>query len=517
MVSHRQLVPLASAVLILVFGLLFRCIEAFAPNSVHSSSIHRISKSSTVSFSPSAPRTIITPIQAGVATDSKKLPIVSGLFPNLFQPRRRLEGIPTVEQDPYAVAARGDWRAYLDNSDNAEAGSGQSSGQVYYFNVVTGVSQWTRPHDFPAVQLTSGEQRQALKLQEQYREQVAEHVEQQAPQNNDSNENWLLSGLLKACSKVSNAAVDASVFAPDRPKTLQVEGTWKAYVDKEQSNAVYYYNTATGESQWKPPTPTFPPIQSSVSKRVVESAPPKRSATLQVASGSSSNEEEAELVGTFGDWRAYFDATDSCLVFYVNTQTGTSQWEAPPNFPAVSLRPSQLAKMAVKRQQVALWEESKTPISWEGIWNAASSAASKILSSSMKLQQQNESSQQQQERSWNPFANANEESDHQSFNLFQSVSSLFQPKGQHIDDVLFYEVKKDFFMPDEEPTQEDNSVTRPLERMTLEEKRLKDSDKRQANLRKNYDSVILDRSPTVSLTALKRGGKHKDWFQYLDD
>ena len=29
--------------------------------------------------------------------------------------------------------------------------------------------------------------------------------------------------------------------------------------------------------------------------------------------------------------------------------------------------------------------------------------------------------------------------------------------------------------------------------------------------------ACVDRSPTVSLTALKRGGKHKDWFQYLDD
>ena len=481
-------------------------------------------------------KSILTPIlQAGVVTD--------GLFPNFLDPRRRLESISTVEQDPYAVAARGDWRAYLDNSDNNNNNHGHSTGQVYYFNVVTGVSQWTRPSDFPVVQLTAAEQRQALKLQQKYRDQVAQHVEHQVvptekDQQSKNNNHWLVDGIQYACAKVSQAAVDVSVFSADhRPKTLQVEGTWKAYTDKTQNNAVYYYNTVTGESQWKPPTPTFPHIRSSISKRVVEAAPPmKRSSSISSSrsSGSGStvgkskdndnDEKEHEVVGRHGDWRAYFDATDSCLVYYVNIKQGTSQWEAPPDFPAVTLRPAQLAKMAVKRQQVALWQESSSNapslVSWEGVWNAASSAATKIFNNPSPKQPQSppeKKQQHKQQSSWNPFANAHETSEHKSSNFLQNmVTSMFQPKKQNMEDVLYYEVKKNFFMPDDEPVH-DSSATRPVDRVSLEEKRLNDSRKRQANLRKCYDAVILDRSPTVSLTAIKRGGKSKDWYQYLDE
>ena len=483
----------------------------------------------------SSPSTVSPPprfLQAGVVTDSsKKLPLVGGLFPNFFDSsrRRHLEGVPTNEQDPYAVAARGDWRAYLDNSNE----NGQASGQVYYFNVVTGISQWKRPRDFPIVQLTASEQRQAFQLQQNYREQVAQHVEHQVlppitqvDANNNNNNNWLVDGIQYACAKVSQAAEDhVSVFAAERPKTLQVEGTWKAYTDKTQNNAVYYYNTVTGESQWKPPTPTFPHIRSSISKRVVEAAPPVKqisSSSSTTSRKSDDDDNEHEVVGRHGDWRAYFDSADSCLVYYVNIKKGTSQWEAPPDFPAVTLRPSQLAKMAVKRQQVALWQESSSNaplVSWEGVWNVASSAASKIFSSPRPKQQDppEKKQQQQQKPFWNPFANTHDVAEQKSSNFLQSmVSSMFQPKEQNMEDVLYYEVKKNFFMPDDEPVH-DSSATRPVDRVSLEEKRLNDSRKRQANLRKSYDSVILDRSPTVSLSAIKRGGKTKDWYQYLDE
>lgn len=50
----------------------------------------------------------------------------------------------------------------------------------------------------------------------------------------------------------------------------------------------------------------------------------------------------------------------------------------------------------------------------------------------------------------------------------------------------------------------------------LEEKGYADSRARQANLRKNYQQVVTDRSPTVSLTAMKKN-KQKDWLKYLGD
>lgn len=50
----------------------------------------------------------------------------------------------------------------------------------------------------------------------------------------------------------------------------------------------------------------------------------------------------------------------------------------------------------------------------------------------------------------------------------------------------------------------------------LQEKRYAASVARQANLRKNYDDVVYERSPTISLTALKKNNK-KTWLKYLDD
>lgn len=53
-------------------------------------------------------------------------------------------------------------------------------------------------------------------------------------------------------------------------------------------------------------------------------------------------------------------------------------------------------------------------------------------------------------------------------------------------------------------------------RQRWDERRYAASQARQANLRKNYQQVVSDRSPTISLSAMKRK-KKKDWFKYLGD
>lgn len=39
------------------------------------------------------------------------------------------------------------------------------------------------------------------------------------------------------------------------------EGAWKAYLDDEKTGLIFYYNDQTGESIWKPPSPSFPKVQ----------------------------------------------------------------------------------------------------------------------------------------------------------------------------------------------------------------------------------------------------------------
>ncbi len=45
------------------------------------------------------------------------------------------------------------------------------------------------------------------------------------------------------------------------PEPLGEEGAWQAYLDEETTGLIYYFDTATGESRWEPPTGTFPVVR----------------------------------------------------------------------------------------------------------------------------------------------------------------------------------------------------------------------------------------------------------------
>jgi len=47
----------------------------------------------------------------------------------------------------------------------------------------------------------------------------------------------------------------------DVPEPLAEEDSWQAYLDEDATGLVYYFDTATGESRWEPPTPTFPEVR----------------------------------------------------------------------------------------------------------------------------------------------------------------------------------------------------------------------------------------------------------------
>jgi len=45
------------------------------------------------------------------------------------------------------------------------------------------------------------------------------------------------------------------------PEPLAEEGTWQAFLDEDTTGLVFYFDTATGESLWEPPTSTFPLVR----------------------------------------------------------------------------------------------------------------------------------------------------------------------------------------------------------------------------------------------------------------
>lgn len=73
--------------------------------------------------------------------------------------------------------------------------------------------------------------------------------------------------LERGCAFVQNAQTSQRVIADGVPsKTalfadlLAEEGTWQAYLDEESTGLVYYFDSATGQSLWEPPTDTFPEV-----------------------------------------------------------------------------------------------------------------------------------------------------------------------------------------------------------------------------------------------------------------
>ena len=61
-------------------------------------------------------------------------------------------------------------------------------------------------------------------------------------------------------STTTRRNTDYSSSSPSRLflEPLAQEGDWAAYLDEQNTGLVYYFNAATGESLWVPPTPTFP-------------------------------------------------------------------------------------------------------------------------------------------------------------------------------------------------------------------------------------------------------------------
>ena len=107
---------------------------------------------------------------------------------------------------PAVLACEGDWSAYWDEF---------GSGYIYFFNEITGKSQWDPPTlSFPRIDLKAG-----MKITEK-----------------------------------DKTIEDENEFS----SPVASQGDWSAYFDGDKSQTVYYHNSFTGVSQWEKPTKDFP-------------------------------------------------------------------------------------------------------------------------------------------------------------------------------------------------------------------------------------------------------------------
>lgn len=194
-----------------------------------------------------------------------------------------------------ALETKGEWSAYFD---------AENTGLIYYFNSITGESQWNPPSStFPKVPFTKEMRQISQQRQDEYIQALK------------------LKQMEKERSTIASRQV---AQAP-----LATVGSWQAFWDKEDTGYVYYHNTATGMSQWTPPK-LFPKFQKREGMKVAKPA------------------VQAEKLARDGDWSAYFDI-ESALIYYFNNFTGKSRWEKPSTtFPSVQLTESMQEAVCAK-------------------------------------------------------------------------------------------------------------------------------------------------------------------------
>ncbi|GAX25311.1 hypothetical protein FisN_5Lh400 [Fistulifera solaris] len=143
-----------------------------------------------------------------------------------------------------------------------------------------------------------------------------------------------------------------------QPGALASEGDWSAYWDEFGSGYIYFFNEVTGESQWDPPTLSFPKIDLKDGMKVTEK------------NNLVEDENDFSLpLASQGEWSAYFDGEKSKMVYYHNSLTGVSQWEKPTrDFPYFVLTPAMKKHMRRNKTEFvaadALAEISKIAGTW---------------------------------------------------------------------------------------------------------------------------------------------------------
>jgi hypothetical protein len=260
----------------------------------------------------------------------------------------------------------------------------------------------------------------------------------------------------------------------------------------------------------------------------------------QVVKTNQNQQNDPHALAIQGDWRAYLDER-SGMVYYFNTRTGLSQWEPPNiNFPGISLKSFRGNQKAQNNQDQS---RSKSPennllevASVSAGFSVLGSALRKIFTditegSARKYQKKHPQNNQNNNNWWSSLfqgseklsAKSSERAPTKSQNLLVGENDQEKEQQQHrrrtsenlydwLDDLSF-------------AFSRDSTRTRTLirnqhadrDKESLRLKRLNDHYNRQENLRKTYEPVTVDRSPTFSLTRIKKTSNNKhEWLKYLD-
>jgi hypothetical protein len=331
---------------------------------------------------------------------------------------------------------------------------------------------------------------------------------------------------------------------------LAIHGDWQAFFDEERYNLMYYFNTKTGDSQWEPPDDFPIPVldshaaspftaMSAAAQSYYRFAEQKQNqhvtfaATAAVSSAAAAKKQmpvkrvtpqvtkdQPDVASVFFKAAFGFAATvagkaaeavaDHVMKQHYDQHQQQSQQQK---------QPSQQKSVAKKAENNKPWwlsffhqekpnQEPEAPIRPSRL--EASVPSSKSRNSNLDvmdlLSEVNEKLMPSHRTASSPAPGTIE-------------SSYLQQPAQASTNTANNKKQPAFWSSwnnnaADEPTK---PLVPPLQReQWLQEKLYADSLKRQENLRKSYRKVIENRSPTISLSALKRDHK-KDWHQYLEE
>ena len=214
-----------------------------------------------------------------------------------------------------------------------------STGLLYYHHAVTGATQWTEPADFDSqyeswmldvckksdVQFSLAMQRDAGMLQGGGVD-LGAAVERSSPGKQASATDALAatygarsSGAGRLTGEAAVAAADAEDGPPSR---------WAVY--ETDDGIAYFHDKLTDTTTWDKPKCLATRERENVDVGAVAAASAEDGPTAKAAGGVPAEEVNPDGLQGRNGWTSYTD--EEGYVYYHNSKTGATQWDAPADF-----------------------------------------------------------------------------------------------------------------------------------------------------------------------------------------
>jgi len=229
---------------------------------------------------------------------------------------------PSADVQVQGLGYSGDWSAHLD----------ESKGLVYYFNRITGNSQWELPEDADFSSLNWFKSLSAAKKLEM-REKLKTYLEERL---NDSSTDFI--GTLQEDRRDAewkrNDAAQKLKSTLEKCSQTTVDGVSEAdLIQAEKPDGFPDFNFKVSASKQNV-TQEHQKQHAEWSTSAKVNVPGKRT-TKTANKGNQKGAQSALPIVQQDDWSALFDVQSGC-VFYHNENVGTTQWDPPsPDFPKI--------------------------------------------------------------------------------------------------------------------------------------------------------------------------------------